>query len=74
MSYDYRSISRQDARNIHKQNKLLKIVIAVLATITIFSLAFAYNMYQGLKMNKYAMEHNCTWYSSYYINEQPVCK
>lgn len=74
MSYDYRSISRQDARNIHKQNKLLKIVIAVLATITIFSLAFAYNMYEGLKMNKYAMEHNCTWYSSYYINEQPVCK
>ena len=74
MSYDYRSISRQDARNIHKQNKLLKIVIAVLATITIFSIAFAYNMYQGLKMNKYAMEHNCTWYSSYYINEQPVCK
>ena len=74
MSYDYRSISRQDARKIHKQNKLLKIVIAVLATITILSLAFAYNMYQGLKMNKYAMEHNCTWYSSYYINEQPVCK
>lgn len=74
MSYDYRSISRQDARNIQKQNKLLKIVIAVLTTITIFSLAFAYNMYQGLKMNKYAMEHNCTWYSSYYINEQPVCK
>ena len=74
MPYDYRSISRQDARKIHKQNKLLKIVIAVLATITIFSLAFAYNMYQGLKMNKYAMEHNCTWYSSYYINEQPVCK
>ena len=25
MSYDYRSISRQDARKIHKQNKLLKI-------------------------------------------------
>lgn len=74
MSYDYRSISRQDARKIHKQNKLLKIVIAVLATITIFSLAIAYNMYEGLKMNKYAMEHNCTWYSSYYINEQPVCK
>ena len=74
MSYDYRSISRQDARKIHKQNKLLKIVIAVLATITIFSLAFAYNMYEGLKMNKYAIEHNCTWYSSYYINEQPVCK
>lgn len=74
MSYDYRSISRQDVRNIQKQNKLLKIAIAVLATITIFSLAFAYNMYQGLKMNKYAMEHNCTWYSSYYINEQPVCK
>ena len=74
MSYDYRSISRQDARNIHKQNKLLKIVIAVLATITILSLAFAFNMYKGLKMNKYAMEHNCTWYSSYYINEQPVCK
>ena len=74
MSYDYRSISRQDARKIHKQNKLLKIVIAVLATITIFSLAFAYNMYEGLKMNKYAMEHDCTWYSSYYINEQPVCK
>ena len=74
MSYDYRSISRQDARNIQKQNKLLKIVIAVLAAITIFSLAFAYNMYNGLKMNKYAMEHNCTWYSSYYINEQPVCK
>ena len=57
MSYDYRSISRQDARKIQKQNKLLKIVIAILATITIFSLAFAYNMYQGLKMNKYAMEH-----------------
>lgn len=74
MSYDYRSISRQDARRIQKQNKLLKIVIAILATITIFSLAFAYNMYEGLKMNKYAMEHNCTWYSSYYINEQPVCK
>ena len=74
MSYDYRSISRQDARRIQKQNKLLKIVIAVLATITIFSLASAYNMYKGLKMNKYAMEHNCTWYSSYYINEQPVCK
>ena len=74
MSYDYRSISRQDARKIQKQNKLLKIVIAVLATITIFSLAFAYNMYTGLKMNKYAMEHNCTWYSSDYINEQPVCK
>ena len=25
MSYDYRSISRQDARKIQKQNKLLKI-------------------------------------------------
>lgn len=74
MSYDYRSISRQDARRIQKQNKMLKIVIAVLATITILSLAFAYNMHKGLKMNKYAMEHNCTWYSSYYINEQPVCK
>ena len=74
MSYDYRSISRQDARKIQKQNKLLKIVIAVLATITIFSLAFAYNMYEGLKMNKYATEHNCTWYSSYYINEEPICK
>lgn len=74
MAYYYNIISGEKARKLQKQNRLLKIGIVILATITIFSLAFAYNMYTGLKMNKYAMEHNCTWYSSYYINEQPICK
>ena len=74
MAYYYNIISREEARKIQKQNRLLKIAIAILATIIVFSLAIIHNLYTGLKMNKYAMEHNCTWYSSYYINEEPICK
>lgn len=73
MAY-YNTITRQEARRIQKQNRLLKAIIAVLATIIAFAFAFIYNMHTELQMDQYAMEHNCTWQSSYYINEQPVCK
>lgn len=26
------------------------------------------------RMEAYALEHNCEWSYSYYINEEPVCK
>lgn len=74
MTYHYNIITRREAHKLQKQNRLLKIAIAILATIIVFSLAFIHSMYTELQMNKYAMEHNCTWHSSYYINEQPVCK
>lgn len=74
MTYYYNVITRQEARKLQKQNRLLKIAIAILATIIVFSLVFVHSIHTELRMNRYAMEHNCTWHSSYYINEQPVCK
>lgn len=74
MTYYYNVITRQEARKIQKQNRLLKIVIAILATIIALSLAFIYSMHTELKMNQYAMEHNCTWHYSFYLDEEPVCK
>lgn len=74
MSYYYNQITRQEAHKIQKQNKWLKIIITILSIIIAISLAFIYNMHTELRMNQYAMEHNCTWHYSYYIDEQPVCK
>ena len=73
MTY-YNILTGQKAYKLQKQNRLLKIAIAILATIIVFSLAIVHSIHTELRMNRYAMEHNCTWQTSYFINEQPVCK
>lgn len=70
----YTSISRADAREIAKQNKILKIIIVVLVIACTFAIAVAHNYKTQLRMNEYAMDNNCEWNYSYYIDEEPVCK
>ncbi len=72
MSYHY--ISRTQARDEHNQNKWLKIAVAILTIVTVFALAFAHRYHTQLRMNTYAIEHDCTWHYSGYIDEEPVCK
>lgn len=67
-------ISRQEARKIQQQNSWLKLAVAILAIVAGFALAFAHNYHTQLRMNSYAIENDCVWNYSYYINEQPVCK
>lgn len=70
----YSAISRADARKIDKQNKILKIIIVVLVITCTFAIAVAHNYKTQLRMNEYAMDNNCEWNYSYYIDEEPVCK
>ena len=59
---------------IAKQNKILKIITLVLIIACIFAIAVAHNYKTQLRMNEYAMDNNCEWNYSYYIDEEPVCK
>lgn len=73
MTRYYEPITRQEVK-LQKQNRLLKIAIAILATIIVFSFAFIHSIYTELRMNRYAMEHNCEWHYGYYLDEEPICK
>lgn len=70
----YSHINRADAREIAKQNKILKIIVVLLAIACTFAIAVAHNYKTQLRMNEYAMANNCEWNYSYYIDEEPVCK
>lgn len=70
----YNSISRSDARKIAKQNKILKIIIAILLFACACAIALAHSYKTQLSMNEYAIINNCEWHYSYFIDEEPICK
>lgn len=70
----YNSISRSDARKIAKQNKILKIIIAILLFACACAIALAHSYKTQLHMNEYAIINNCEWHYSYFIDEEPICK
>lgn len=72
MTYHY--ISRVQARQEHNQNRWLKIIIVILTIVAAFAIAFAHKYHTELRMNNYAIENNCVWHYSGYIDEEPVCK
>ena len=56
-----------------KQN----ITIATAIIISIFGFLFVCNKigeFRTMRADLYAIEHNCEWHYSYYLNEEPICK
>lgn len=66
--------NKNDIEKIKKQNKALKIIVAILIYACALAVAVAHNYKVQLRMNEYAMKYNCEWHYSYYLNEEPVCK
>lgn len=54
--------------------KKYKVIVVVLAISGLLLAVHLYDNYKLGQMEQYATEHNCKWYYSYYLTEQPVCK
>lgn len=71
---EIRYISRQEARQINKENKQLKVALIIAVILLAVAGLIIYKQHRTISMTEYAIENDCEWYYSYYINEQPICK
>lgn len=52
----------------------MKKIIVIVAVAALFGVLLIRKANTEKRMEAYAIEHNCEWSYSWYINEEPVCR
>lgn len=52
----------------------MKKIIVIILAVALFGVLLIRKANAENRMDAYAIEHNCEWSYSWYINEEPVCR